>query len=522
MNQMLIVPGTMLIVMIAAASITRTYAQSKSPLDGFAEFADSVRVEWRAPGLAVAIVKDGKVIFSEGFGLRDVANGLPVTTRTVFPIGSATKPFTAMAVAMLVDDKKLDLDKSLIDQVPDFRLHEDYATLNATARDLLCHRTGLPGLFDLLWFTTPVSREELFRRLRYLKPSSGFRDRFQYSNLSYTAAGVVVERISGIRWEDFVTKRIFRPLGMKRTGFTVPATPSSEDSALPYRVVQGEAKPIPFKGSIAFDNVAMIGPAASIASSVEDMARWVLLHLNGGTHGGERLISEKMLAEMHSPQMAIRDPGFRTLAQAETYGLSWTVSNYRGRRVVNHGGNIEGFSSFVSTMPEINSGVVVLSNTMNLLGYVLARNVHDRLLGLDTQEWNDYFRTLYSQVEQAYASAAATPVSDAAALPALPLKSYVGTYVNPAFGSVRVTTAEGGLATEFESGLQAELHHLRFNRFKGPTAEFYLPAIEVRFHLGDEGTINSLSIFFCPGTNGVLFERDPTTITKSEYGSCAP
>jgi len=506
------VAGPWVLALLAVSTGSGVSAQTEDPLAGLAELAESVRAEWRAPGLAVAVVHDGSVVFARGFGLRDVENDLPVTPETVFPIGSATKPFTATSVALLVDDGKLDLDEPLLDRVPDFRLFEDYATLHTTARDLLCHRTGLPGVYDLVWLTTPMSRAELLGRLRHMQANAGFRERFQYSNLGFTAAGVVVERISGMGWEDFVRQRIFEPLGMERTGFTVPENPSAEGWALPYRVVRGEVVPVAFRGGVAFDNVSAIGPAGSIASTVEDLARWVLLHLEGGTFQGKRLVSERMLTEMHSPQQVIRDPGYRALTQAELYGLGWFVSDHRGHRVIHHGGNIEGFSAVVSLMPDLDAGVVVLSNSMNLLGYAISRNVYDRLLGLEPRDWNTSLRELYSMIEQAFEAAAAPPISDPEAPPTRPLAAYAGSYVHPVFGSVEVTPqtapAGDGLVLEFKSGIRAELHHARFDTFKGPTSELYLPVIETRFHLGDEGGIDRVTMVLQPGAEGLPFVRE--------------
>ncbi len=491
-----------------ASTGTGLFGQHNSSLNGFAEFADSVRNEWHVPGLAIGIVKDGNVIFSQAFGWRDLARKLPVTTRTVFPIGSATKPFTAMAAAILVDDGILDIDKPLHKLLPAFRLYDDYATFNITARDLLCHRSGMAGQYDLLWLTTNLNREKLFRRLRYFKPSAEFRDKFQYSNIGYTVAGILVEQVSGMKWEEFLNERIFRPLGMKRTSFLAPESPSLTDQALPYRVVGDKVITIPFNGGLAFDNAETIGPAGSIKSCVEDMVYWLLLHLNKGMAGNKNIVSKEMLKEMHSPQMAIRNPGYSMIMQSEIYGLGWAISDYRGHRVINHGGNIEGFSALISLMPEINTGIVVLTNSMNLLGYVISRNVYDRLLGLDHIDWNTHFRMLYSQIEKIYANSATTHKTDTAMIMHPPLHLYIGQYTNPAFGLVEITSLEDKLLLQFESGIQAILHHGQNNRFKGKTTEFYLPVVELEFHHGSEGLAESFSLMLQCGSDGVQFKRD--------------
>jgi CubicO group peptidase (beta-lactamase class C family) len=270
-----------ILIIILASSGTGLFGQHDCRLKGFAEFADSVRNEWHVPGLAIGIVKDGKVIFSQAFGWRDLARELPVTTRTVFPIGSATKPFTAMAAAILVDDGIIDIDKPLHKLLPAFRLYNDYATFNITARDLLCHRSGIAGQYDLLWLTTNLNRETLFRRLRYFKPSAELRDKFQYSNIGYTVAGILVEQLSDMKWEEFLNERVFRPLGMKRTSFLASESTSFTDQAFPYRVVGDKVITIPFNGTLAFDNAETIGPAGSIKSCVEDMVNQIMCRRYG-------------------------------------------------------------------------------------------------------------------------------------------------------------------------------------------------------------------------------------------------
>ncbi len=498
----------LILILVLTLVGTELLGQDNSRLNGFAEFADSVRKEWHVPGLAVGIVKDGKVIFSQGFGLRDLEKEQPVTTRTVFPIGSATKPFTATAIAILVDDGKLNMDMPLHKLLPAFYLYDDHATFNTTARDLLCHRSGIAAQYDLLWLTTNLNREKLFERLRYFKPGAELRDKFHYSNIGYTVAGILVEQLSGKKWEDFLTERIFLPLGMKRTSFLASGSSSLKDQALAYRVVGDKVITIPFDGTLAFENAETIGPAGSIKSCLEDMASWLLLHLNQGMAGNKKIVSQEMLGEMHSPQIEIRNPGYSTIMQSEIYGLGWAISNYRGHRVINHGGNIEGFSALISLMPEINTGIVVLTNSMNLMGYVISRNVYDRLLDLNHIDWNTHFRMLYSQIERMYADSAINHKADTASITHPTLYSYIGKYTNPAFGQVEIISSEGKLSLQFESGIKAILHHIQNNRFKGNTTEFYLPVVDLEFHPVNEGIVEGFSLLLQCGSDGVMFKRN--------------
>nr|NIM50378.1 serine hydrolase [Gemmatimonadales bacterium] len=247
--------------------------------------------------------------------------------------------------------------------------------------------------------------------------------------------------------------------------------------------------------------------SGSIVSNIEDMARWVLLNLGGGSVGGTRLISERVLRELHSPQMAIRGGDCRALVQADTYGLGWYVGSYKNRRVISHGGNVPGFSSMVSFIPELDLGVVVLSNTLDLLGFVIAQEIYDRFLGGERRDWNAHFGELFSQIVQAQAQARHIPERDQSAPPPVPFSSYAGEYRHPAFGSVTVSVSDSELMVAFQSGLRSRLHHIRFNLFKGTTAEYYLPAIYAEFGLASDGAVAGIELGLIPGTTDIVFER---------------
>jgi len=501
--------GVGLVLVFTVWPENQASGQSAYPLDGLPALIDSVRSAWRAPGVAVAVVKNGDVVFSGGFGFRDLEGRLPVTSQTVFSIGSTTKAFTAMAAALLVDDGTLDLDEPLYRLVSDFHLSDPCAERRATLRDLLGHRTGFPGYLDNIWFLSDLGRDEIFSQLESLQIGTAFRDTFQYSNVGYLAAGAVMEEVTGVSWESLVTDRILSPLGMNRSGFSLPRPDPGTDVALPYRVEGGRQRPVPFVGSLAFQRVAVLGPAGSLTSTLEDMTRWALVHLPGGRRPGrERLVSEAMPAEMHAPQTAIRDPGYRMAIQADMYGLGWALSDYRGHRVIQHGGNIEGFSSLVSLMPDLDLGVVVLSNSMNLLGHVVSRNVYDRFLGEEQTDWDTPLRTLYDQMTDAYAQARVPPPQEEPEPPGS-LERLTGAYRHPAFGTVHVSARNDSLNLEFASGLRSRMVPTARSSFWGTTDEFYVPQLRARFLSTDEGDSTELRLSFGPGMGELIFRRAP-------------
>ncbi len=496
--------GFLVLIACFLLPVSMAFSQVKEediPLKGFTEFAEKVRTEWAVPGMAVGVIKEGEVVYMKGFGYRNVEKQLLVTPETLFAIGSCTKSFTAMAIGMLVDDGRLDLDTPLIDYMSDFRLYDDYATLHATPRDLLCHRTGMPG-YDTLWILSHGSRDEFCRRIRYLEPNAGFRDIFQYNNLMYMVAGTLVGRLSGDSWEEFVARRIFKPLGMEHSNFSVTESQKANDFAQPYITFTGKAEKVPFR------NIDATGPAGSINSCIEDLMKWVKLHINDGKVGDSQLVSETRLVQMYLPHMTIRNPGLAKIAQSTIYGQGWYVSDYRGYRLVEHGGNIDGFSALVSILPDENIGVVVISNSLNFVTHIITRDIYDRLLMLEKRDWNSHFKDLFAEIMEMFASsgrAKEEPKPDTS--PSLPLTDYTGIYEHPAFGFVKVRGDNEKLIAYFQSGLTAELEHFHFDMFNGTTSDFYLPAINVRFHLSNDGTVDNLSIPLQEGVSDIVFRR---------------
>jgi CubicO group peptidase (beta-lactamase class C family) len=501
MNQVLSLFALLIFVLLPVSLVFSQDEEANDLLRDLPKFAEKVLADWGVPGMAVGVVKDGKVIYMDSFGYRDMEKQLPVTTNTLFAIGSSTKAFTATAIGMLVDDGKLDLDTPLIEYLPDFRLFDDYATLHTTTRDLLCHRTGLPG-YDALWILSAGSRDEFTYRLRYLEPNSDFRDKFQYSNLMYMVAGNLVGRLSDNSWEEFVANRIFKPLNMENSNFSVKSSQRAKDFSQPYMSFTGDAMQVPFR------NIDALGPGGSINSNIEDMVQWLLLHLNSGKVDNKQIISEASLAQTHLPNIAIRNPLYEKMGQFSIYGQGWGISNYQGHSLIEHGGNIDGFSALVSLLPEENIGVVVLSNTLNIMGYVIVRDIYDRLLGLEEQDWNSYYKNLLAEImEDMFGTSGAEEKAIPNTSPSLPLINYAGTYKHPAFERVKIKVDNDKLKATFQSGLTSNLEHYHFDVFKGSTSDFYLPAIVVHFNLNDSGTIVSFSVPLESNVPEIVFKR---------------
>ena len=483
----------------------------------FSAFINKTLVDWKVPGVGVAVVKDGKVILAEGYGFRDIQNKLAVTPRTIFAIGSSSKAFTATAVGILVDEGKLGWDKRVRDYLPTFQLQDEFATAQMTPRDLLCHRSGLPR-HDLAWLGSTLSRKELFDRLRYLEPRADNRTIFQYNNFMFLTAGYLAGEVTGSTWEAVVRTRIFEPLGMRDSNFSVEDSKKKPDHALPYGEKDDKVVEIPFR------NIDAIGPAGSINSNVLDMAQWVLLNLNKGKAGDKQVISVASLSEIHSPQMVIQESVFRILERypemtTTTYGLGWFLTSYRGHPWIHHGGSIDGFRALVAFLPRDNVGVVVLCNKNGTdFPEIVTMNVFDRLLGLDQIPWSARYMEIRDKRKAEAEKRTAMPDKDrkTGARPSHPLEDYVGDYVHPAYGTLTVLKDGDGLRAT-RGDMTFAVSHYHYDVFELTSKETGMK-LKASFTLDLKGNVASVSVPFAPGVKDIVFTPAP----KKAAGGKAP
>jgi CubicO group peptidase (beta-lactamase class C family) len=479
---------------LAVLTPTTLVAQAKEPYPGLDAYVTAALKAWNVPGVGLAIVRNDSVIYAKGYGVRDVAKGDRVTEKTVFAIGSSSKAFTAAAIAMLVDDKKVSLDASPATYLPGFQLYDPYASREITVRDLLSHRSGL-ARGELAWYGSGFDRDEIVRRVRYLKPSWSFRSQFGYQNIMYVAAGQVVARVSGTSWDDFVRERIFAPLGMTSASTSIRALSSVSDLAMPHAEVNDTLRTVPWR------NIDNAGPAGSINGSVVDVAQWVRLQLGRGRYAGKQLISARMVDEMHQVHMAIRTDSAARANNPHThlraYGLGWFLEDYRGRQVVHHGGNVDGFTALVAMMPEEKFGIVLLTN-MNGTGLpnALMPRLFDLHLKAPPTDWSgDAVRRLEVARKRARdAQARAESQRVANTKPSLPLASYTGTYTDSLYGDLVVTERDGRLQLTFGPNWNGTLEHHHFDSFRVRFDTPVLPPVPVTFQLAANGKVASAQL----------------------------
>ncbi len=492
------IPAVRVLLAVVLALPATLSAQSTAPPDLDAYVASSMKT-FDVPGMAVAIVKDGKILVAKGYGVRKLGDPTTVDEFTTFGIGSNTKAFTTAALATLVDDGKLSWDDPVYQRLPGFVMYDPYVSHEMTIRDLLTHRSGMGlGEGDLLfWPHTTYSREDVIYKLRFMKPQSSFRSHYAYDNLLYMTAGQIIPAVTGTTWDEYVRQRIFAPLGMNHSNLSTTAYKPGGDYAYPHSRVDGKLQVIPFED---LDNA---GPAGAVNSCAADMAKWVQLQLNRGKYVDRdgRLFSEQRSREMWTAQtiLPIGDPpaplaGLK--ANFADYALGWGLRDYHGRKLVGHTGGVGGFVSRVMLVPEENLGVVVLTNAEEGGAFdSILYHVLDYYFHLPPTDWITAFKAVKDQDEKEAAETMkkAAAGRDANSKPSLPLEKYAGVYNDAWYGPITIRIENGGLVMSFDHtpGMVGDLQHWQHDAFK---AHWRVRTIEdafVTFSLNPDGSIDS-------------------------------
>ena len=440
---------TLLVFLLHFSISSTSYSQglTSQQIDSVAERA---RRTFDVPGIAVCVIKDGKVIHSKGYGVRSLRTGQPVDENTLFGIASNSKAFTTAALGMLVDEGKLSWDDKVRKFIPEFKLFDPYVTEEFTIRDLLCHRSGLGlGAGDLMFFPdgSDFTVQDILHNLQYLKPVTSFRSQYAYDNNLYIVAGEVVARASGMSWQDFIDKKILQPVGLSHSASTFVRLRDSSDVIDGHSRVEGKMLAIPrHRGEV--DNAA-----GGIYSCISDLSKWVLLHLDHGKYGPDstRLFSEAVLRERWAPQtiLPIGGPGpYNTHFAA--YGLGFGLSDVKGYRQISHTGGLEGMVTQITMIPELHLGIIVLTNAEEGAAFsAITNQIKDSYLGITgTDRVSEYAAgrkrqlagakqvtdSIWSEVAKASAAAKTTD-----------LQLYAGLYKDDWFGDVKISVRNGHL-----------------------------------------------------------------------------
>lgn len=481
-------------------------AQNSLPADLDA-YAARILKEFDVPGLAVAVVKDGRVIMAKGYGVRESGKPAPVDADTLFGIASNTKAFTAAILAMLVDEGKISWDDPVIRHLPAFQMADPYVTREITIRDLLTHRSGLGlGAGDLMWWpTSNFTREEIVRNIRHLKPASSFRSKYAYDNVLYLVAGEIIRVVTGKTWDEVIKERIFAPLGMRTSNTSPTAFRPGDNIATPHAPAEGKIR------AIEYTNLDNVAPAGSINSSVNDMTKWLIAQLDGGIYrdanGNEkRLFSARQQHEMWSPQtiLPINPNPPKQLAALRpnfsAYGLGWGLQDYRGHKIVSHTGGLGGMVSKVTLVPDIKLGIVILTNQeIGAAFNALSWRIVDSMLGAPATDWIAAYREIVTQqqrnADEAFSKQTAVRATDSK--PSLPLAKYVGTYRDAWYGDVTITQEADKLVMRFSRTplLTGNLEHWQYDSFIVRWRDRTLNAdAYVAFALKPDGSIEQMKM----------------------------
>jgi len=437
---------------------TGAFAQiSEKQID---ELVQKTLTAFDVPGIAVAVVKDGKVVHSKGYGIRSLVTKEKVNENTLFGIASNSKAFTSAALGMLVDEGKLKWDDKVVKYIPQFKMYNDYVTNEFTIRDLLTHRSGLGlGAGDLMiWpdennFTT----EDIIHNLQFLKPVSAFRTKYDYDNLLYIVAGEIVTRVSGKSWCDFIEMRILKPLEMSHTAAAFSRLKDTSNVIVPHVPTDGKLKAIKrYKGQV-FD------PAAGIYSSANDLSKWVIMQLNDGKYGSNnqnQLFSKVVHNEMWTSQTILPNrKAFPYTSNFRNYGLGWQLTDINGHLQVSHTGGLDGIVTQVLMIPDLNLGIIVLTNQQSGAAFTAISNTikdsylklptfdHVANLSKDSQEKEDNADKITTDVWAQIAKNQKDKIKT-------DLKKYTGSFKDNWFGNINLTEKNGRFYFQSERSKQ--------------------------------------------------------------------
>jgi len=446
----------------------------KERLNGFDKYMEKILTDWNAPGIGVGIVYKDKLVFAKGFGYRDYEKKLPVTPNTLFQIASNTKLFTSTAVGLLVNEKMLDWDQPVKNYVPSIQFYNNELNNTVTMRDMLAHRTGI-SRHDLIWYKSDFTRKQLFEKLKFLEPSQPIRQGFIYNNLMYCASGQVIEILTQKTWEEFVKEKIFMPLEMTSTCFTIGDMLKQADFFVPFNEKRDTTilYQIPY-----YEDQSAVGPAGAIISNINDLSKWLIAQMNNGKFNGKQVIPVDVIKATLTPAIANNNSADLNRGYFEllspTYGMARNIASYRGHLITYHGGDINGIHSQVSFMPTDSIGVIVFTigdHTYPLYNTVTF-NIYERLLGQNETPWSE--RRLADRIK---GKAAEKEGRSKAGLdkientkPSHAIEDYAGTFEHPAYGDLNVTLKENQLQFDFHK-IILPLNHYHFDRFDTPDDE---------------------------------------------------
>ncbi len=474
--------------------------------DRFIHEVDSIvnliQSKWHAPGIAIGIVKDGKVIYKKGYGYKNQQTKEPVTSNTLFSIASSTKSFTSTGIGLLIDEGKLSWDKPVRSYLPIFQLSDTLASNNSTLIDLLSHRTGLPGHEIMqIAIAKQYDRREIVKRLRFLEFSQPFRTKFLYQNQMYQATTVITEEISGMKWEDFIRQRLFKPLNMNSTIFAGPELIQNKDKVAIRYSFTTEGDIIPAEPINSF--MEEVSGGGSIYSNVDDLCNWLIFNLNRGEYDGNSIVSEGTMNMIQNPQIIIQSVLLPELL-LHSYTVGWNAVVYKGHLMLNRPGGYIGIASNIAFFPLDNIGIVVLGNLQSTTAHmILSFEIIDRMLALDSTPWFEKLWPYEDYSKQQFINQLKPTKKEGDIIePSKPLIDYAGEYQNDGYGNINVKFENDKLYFEYIN--DSELYHYDQDIFE---AYVLYKFFQFDFIKDQKGNIVSLKCQFEPSVANIIFKK---------------
>jgi CubicO group peptidase (beta-lactamase class C family) len=495
-------------VLISVSAFAQEINIEKS-LSGFDDYMSKVLTDWNEPGAGVAVVYKDKLVYVKGFGYRDYGNKLPVTKNTLFQIASNTKLFTTVAAGILVEKGVFTWDEPIKKSVPELEFYNDYLNNHVTLRDMLGHKTGI-SRHDMIWFQSDFTRKDLFDRIKYLEPSIPLRQDFIYNNLMYTAVGYSIELKTGKTWEDFLREKIFKPLEMNNTIFSIAEMQKTDDYGVPYNEVRDTTTlyKIPLK-----EDGAAVGPAGSIITNLDDLSHWIIALINDGYYKNKEVIPSAIIKETLKPGIAFRnyeleEKGYNEVLNS-TYGMARSIEIYKGNVLTKHGGDMPGFHSQVAILPYDSLGIItfVIGDQGASLSNIIMYNLADRLLGLEQTDWHGRRladRVKGKEVSKKGRSQAGYDLIEGTS-PTHDLQDYTGTFTNEAYGEFIISEKNDSLYFNFRKTI-LPLTHYHYNRFDTPDDEDF-GKWSINYLINPQGEISEAIISIDEGQ--VVFIKKP-------------
>ncbi|MEP6750830.1 MAG: serine hydrolase [Bacteroidota bacterium] len=460
----------------------------------FDDYVKQVLPRWQTPGISIAVVKDGKIIFKKGYGLRELGKPQPYTTATLSTCASTTKAMTAVCIGMLVDEGKIKWTDKVMDLLPAFRLADPYSSSEITVLDLLTHNAGL-GNADNLW-VFGYSREEILQRMQLMEPAYSLRSSFIYQNLMYIVAGQLIRAVSGKTWDEFIKERIFAAVGMNNTFADHAAINSGMDFTTPHFKDNDTVKVIPYL------HTNNIGPAGGVWSCADDMAKWLLCILDSTKINGKRLLQPATYAMLFAPHAIVPQDIYPTMDILKphwiTYGLGWFQHDYRGKMIQFHTGSLAGLTAIAGLIPDEHFGIYIFGNLDHAeLRHALMYKAFDLFAFNDnSSDWSDILFKHYGMLADTAKKREKEELAKRVlnTQPSLPLTGYTGKFKNKRLAEVAVVLKNNALILMMPNDISLSLQHWNYNSFRGHFNRWWFGNAWVQFLPDKEGKIQSIEI----------------------------